>query len=101
MGMLTRKSQFSAARRVMPSPSLPMTMAAGPFRSASYRPVVPLAAVPNTQTPCFFRSFSREGMLGTRATFMWDTAPAEVLATTLVSPALRRLGIMTPWAPAQ
>ena len=34
MGMLTRKSQFSETRRVMPLPSEPMTMAAGPFRSA-------------------------------------------------------------------
>ena len=38
--------------------------------------------------------------MGTRATGMWDTAPAEVLATTAVRPALRRLGITTPWAPA-
>ena len=68
MGMLTKKSQFSSARRVMPSPSLPMTMAAGPFRSASYSVVFPRAEVPNTHTPCFFRSFSRAGMLGTRAT---------------------------------
>ena len=96
MGILTKKSQFSAARRVMPSPSLPMTMAAGPFRSASYRAVVPSAAVPKTHTPCFFRSFSRAGMLGTRATGTWATAPAEVLATTAVRPALRRLGITTP-----
>ena len=35
MGMLTRKSQFSATKRLMPSPSEPMTMAAGPLRSAS------------------------------------------------------------------
>ena len=35
MGMLTRKSQFSATSRLMPSPSEPMTMAAGPLRSAS------------------------------------------------------------------
>ena len=35
MGMRTRKSQFSVTRRPMPSPSLPMTMAAGPLRSAS------------------------------------------------------------------
>ena len=34
MGMLTRKSQFSRTRRLIPLPSLPMTMAAGPFRSA-------------------------------------------------------------------
>ena len=68
MGMLTRKSQFSAARRVIPAPSEPMTMAAGPFRSALYSVVFPSAAVPNTHTPCFFRSFSSAGMLGTRAT---------------------------------
>ena len=35
MGMETVKSQVSATRRLMPDPSLPMTMAAGPFRSAS------------------------------------------------------------------
>ena len=35
MGIRTRKSQVSDTRRPMPSPSLPMTMAAGPFRSAS------------------------------------------------------------------
>ena len=35
MGILTKKSQFSWARRVIPSPSLPMTMAAAPRRSAS------------------------------------------------------------------
>ena len=35
MGMDTRKSHCSRTRRPMPSPSLPMTMAAGPFRSAS------------------------------------------------------------------
>ena len=35
MGMLTRKSHPSRTRRVMPSPSEPMTMAAGPLRSAS------------------------------------------------------------------
>ena len=68
MGMLTKKSQLSAASRVMPLPSEPMTMAAGPFRSASYRAVLPSAAVPNTHTPCFFSSFSSAGMLGTRAT---------------------------------
>ena len=55
-------------RRVMPAPSEPMTMAAGPFRSALYSVVFPSAAVPNTHTPCFFRSFSSAGMLGTRAT---------------------------------
>ena len=46
MGMLTKKSQFSATRRLMPSPSEPMTMAAGPFRSALYRSVEAPAAVP-------------------------------------------------------
>ena len=35
MGMLTRKSQLSWTSRPMPSPSLPMTMAAGRRRSAS------------------------------------------------------------------
>ena len=35
MGMLTLKSHCWETRRPMPSPSLPMTMAAGPFRSAS------------------------------------------------------------------
>ena len=35
MGMLTRKSQLSRTRRPIPSPSLPMTMAAGERRSAS------------------------------------------------------------------
>ena len=35
MGMRTSTSQVWATRRLMPSPSLPMTMAAGPFRSAS------------------------------------------------------------------
>ena len=35
MGMDTVKSQFSATSRLMPSPSEPMTMAAGPLRSAS------------------------------------------------------------------
>ena len=34
MGMETVKSQVSVTRRPMPSPSLPMTMAAGPFKSA-------------------------------------------------------------------
>ena len=34
MGILTLKSHASATRRLMPSPSLPMTMAAGPLRSA-------------------------------------------------------------------
>ena len=38
--------------------------------------------------------------MGTRATGTWETAPAEVLATTAVRPAERRLGIITPWAPA-
>ena len=35
MGMWTSTSQVSATRRLIPSPSEPMTMAAGPFRSAS------------------------------------------------------------------
>ena len=34
MGILTLKSHASATRRLMPSPSFPMTMAAGPLRSA-------------------------------------------------------------------
>ena len=68
MGMLTRKSQFSATRRLMPSPSEPMTMAAGPLRSALYRSVEAPAAVPKIQTPCFFRSFRTEVRLATRAT---------------------------------
>ena len=34
MGMDTVKSQVSSTRRPRPEPSLPMTMAAGPFRSA-------------------------------------------------------------------
>ena len=38
------------------------------YRSALYSVVFPSAAVPNTHTPCFFRSFSSAGMLGTRAT---------------------------------
>ena len=100
MGILTLKSQVSATRRPMPAPSEPMTMAAGPFRSASYSRVPPSTAVPKTHTPASFSSFSRAGRLATRATGTWDTAPAEVLATTAVSPAERRLGMMTPWAPA-
>ena len=68
MGMLTRKSQFSATSRLMPSPSEPMTMAAGPLRSALYRSVEAPAAVPKIQTPCFFRSFRTEVRLATRAT---------------------------------
>ena len=34
MGILTLKSQLSETRRLMPCPSLPMTMAAAPLRSA-------------------------------------------------------------------
>ena len=52
----------------MPSPSLPMTRTAGPFRSAWYRLVPPSAAVPNTHSPRSFRSFSAAVRLGTRAT---------------------------------
>ena len=38
--------------------------------------------------------------LDTLVTGICSTAPAEVLATTAVSPTLLRLGITTPWAPA-
>ena len=38
-------------------------------------------------------------MLATRAIAMCSAAPAEDLSTMAVSPALRRLGITTPWAP--
>ena len=35
---------------------------------ATVEQILQSAAVPNTHTPCFFRSFSSAGMLGTRAT---------------------------------
>ena len=60
----------------------------------------PSAAVPNTQTPLSFSSAMAVLILVTRATFMYSTAPAEALATEAVRPTLRRLGMMTPCAPA-
>ena len=60
--------QHRRTRRPMPSPSLPMTTAAGTRRSASYRGTAPSAAAPNTHRPRFFRFLSRAGILGTRAT---------------------------------
>ena len=57
MGILTVKSQVSATKRLMPLPSLPMTMAAGPFKSASYRDVFPFISAPKIHTPRFCSSF--------------------------------------------
>ena len=65
----------------MPSPSLPMTMAAGPLQVRGVeRRWCRSAAVPKTHTPSFLSCLSRAGMLGTRATGTWLTAPALVLA---------------------
>ena len=68
MGILTVKSQVSATKRLMPLPSLPMTMAAGPFKSASYRDVFPFISAPKIHTPRFCSSFISAVRLGTRAT---------------------------------
>ena len=61
----------------------------GMSRTHSHQGVIALAAV---------REYaSVDGILETaRATGTWLTAPAEVLATTAVRPAERRLGMMTP-----
>ena len=45
-GMLTRKSHFSRTSRLMPVPSDPMTMQAGPVRSVFHSSFAPSAAVP-------------------------------------------------------
>ena len=77
-----------------------MTMAAGLVRSAWYMGMEPSAAVPKIHTPLSLSSAMALLMLVTRATFIYSMAPAEALATVAVSPTLRRLGMMTPWAPA-
>ena len=64
MGMETVKSQVSATRRPMPSPSLPMTMAAGPFRSASYREVVPVRGGAEHPDPLLLQLLEQGGQVG-------------------------------------
>ena len=84
----------------MPLPSLPMTMAAGPRRSAPVRVVSPSAAVPNTQMPRAFRS----RIVATRFVNAGHGHIFERTGRGLADdgrrPTLRRRGMMTPCAPA-
>ena len=57
MGILSRKSQFSSVNLLIPSPSAPITSAAGPVKSVSYRPRSPLSYVPNIQMPRLWSCF--------------------------------------------
>ena len=85
----------------MPSPSLPMTMAAGTLEIGAGR--APYRRRPPCRRPRRRRSFSSRIVLtrfATRATGIYSSAPAEALPTTAVRPTLRRLGMMTPCAPA-
>ena len=100
MGMAAVMSQASRTRLPTPSPSFPITMPIGPVSFRSYIHVPPISAQTN-QSPFFFRSSMAAVRFVTLATGVWFSAPAEVLATTAVSPAALRFGMMTPWAPAR
>ena len=50
--------------------------------------------------PASCNSFRAAARFPTRATAICSTAPALVFSTTAVTPALRCLGMITPWAPA-
>ena len=86
--------------RLTPRPSEPMTKATGPVKSVWHQGAPSMSAA-YTHRPRAFSSSRVEARLPTRATGRCSTAPAEALPTAQVRPTLRRLGMMTPWAPAQ
>ena len=99
IGSETTKSQCSLVRRLTPLPSVPTTMPIGPPISAEHQGL-PSMSAQKIHNPFCFNSSMVETMLATRTTGIYSTAPAEVLATVAVSPTPRRLGMMTPCAPA-
>ena len=99
MGSDSTTSQFSLTSFPSPKPSLPMTSARAPDRSALSMGV-PSASAPYTQTPCFLSVFMVSTRFDTLAIFIHAAAPADVLKTVGLTVALRLFGIITPSAPA-
>ena len=96
-----RKSHVSRTSLAMPSPSLPMTIAMGPVKSASVCGLAPSAASrPAIHTPPSFSASRLVQIFGTRDTRMCSEAPADARTAAGVTPAARRSGTMTPCTPA-
>ena len=83
----------------MPSPSLPITRPSAPSSFASAIGVPPMSA-PAIQSPSSFRRAIAPERFATRATLQYSTAPAEALQAAAVTDTARRLGRITPCAPA-
>ena len=81
IGKETTKSHFSLTSLCRPLPSLPRTKAVGTVRSISQMRLLGIASRPATQYPLFFRDSMSCAMLVTRASLIWDAAPALALTT--------------------
>ena len=83
----------------MPSPSEPITSAAGPVKSASYRPLSASSVVPISSMS---RSFSSRMVRARLVTVMYGTVSAAPLATfaaVALRPTARSFGTITACAP--
>ena len=98
MGSDSTTSQFSLTSFPSPKPSLPITSATAPERSA-FAMGVPSASAPYIHTPFFLSVFIVSTRFDTLAIFTHAAAPAEVLNTVEFTVALRLFGIITPSAP--
>ena len=77
-----------------------MTSAILPLRSISYI-LCPSISAAVTQKPLSLSSSMVDARFVTFATGVYSSAPADVFITTLLTPALSCLGIITPCAPTQ
>jgi len=79
----------------IPSPSLPITRATGPFKSASKNGFSPERSVPTIHMFFFFRYSIVCEIFVTRATGTYSIAPAEAFETAALSPIARLFGMTT------
>ena len=101
MGMDTVKSHSWATRRLMPLPSLPMTMAAGPFQVRLIEGGGAPGRCRRSRPPSCLRLLQQGGDVGDPGHRNVADGAGAGLGHHGGEAGGRRLGMMTPWAPAQ